>query len=81
MFCQMNQETLKSSKNNHKGPSTFVPIVAKDLLKAFIYGFVLQVISRKTLCSKHFTRNSRDITYENNRNYNSYKFPLVSFLF
>ena len=35
--------------------------------KSFLYDFVFQVISEKTLCSKDFTRNIRFL-YENNRN-------------
>ena len=46
--------------------STNVSIVGKDLLRAFtgcfIYNFVIQVISEKTLCSKGFTSNLRDIS-------------------
>ena len=49
-----------------------------------IYGFVFQVISEKTLCSKNFTKNLREIFIWNNRNYNSYKFSykfiFISFL-
>ena len=30
----------------------------------FVYGFVFQVISKKTLCSKYFTRNLRDFYME-----------------
>ena len=35
---------------------------------------MIQVISEKTLCSKGFTSNLRDILHQNNRNYNSYRF-------
>ena len=40
----------------------------------FIYNFVIQVISEKTLCRKDFTSNLRDIFAWNNRNYDSYIF-------
>ena len=40
----------------------------------FIYDFVIQMISEKTLCNKHFIGNLRDILHENNRYYNSHKF-------
>ena len=46
--------------------STYVPIIGEDLLKAFystgcfIFNFVIQVISEKTLHSKGFTSNWRD---------------------
>ena len=71
--------------------STNVPIVREDLLKAFCrlfyLQFVLQVISEKTLYSKGFTSNLRDIFPWNNRNYDSYRFsykfgfiPFFSFL-
>ena len=53
-------------------------------LSCFVYGFVLQVISEKTLGNKNFTSNFRDILYENNCNYNSskfsYKFAFIPFL-
>ena len=45
------------------------------------------MINEKTLCSKGFINNLRNILYENNRNYNSYRFSykfafilLLSFL-
>ena len=51
--------------------------------RCFIYGFALQMISEKTLCSKVFTRCLWGIFYENNHNYNSYKssykFTYISF--
>ena len=57
--------------------STNGPIVGGDLLRAcstgcFIYSFVIQVISEKTLCSKYFTSSLRVFLHENNRNYNFY---------
>ena len=74
-----NPQSLKKQSEQLESSLTNVHIVAEDLLRAFeklffFYGFVFQVISKKTLCSKDFTRNSRDILYENIRNYNSYKF-------
>ena len=42
------------------------------------------MISKKTLCSKDFTSNLRNILHENNRSYNScrfsYKFAFIPFL-
>ena len=35
---------------------------------------MFQVIREKTLCSEDFTKNLREVFYENNRKYNSYKF-------
>ena len=49
-------------------------------LNYFVYGVVFQVISRKTLCSKDFAKNLRGFLYENNRNYNSFKF-IYKFIF
>ena len=42
----------------------------------FIYNFVIQVISKKGLCSKGFTSNLiwKRYIHENNRIYNSYRF-------
>ena len=49
-------------------------------LSYFVYGVVFQVISQKTLCSKDFGKNLRGFLYENNRNYNSFKF-IYKFIF
>ena len=63
--------------------STNMHIVGEDLLRAFYDLF--QVISKKTLRIKDFTRNLKAILNENNHNYNSYKFSyksaFISFLF
>ena len=56
------------------------------LLPCFTYGLAFQVISKKPLCSKYFTRNSKRFLYENDRKSNFYKFsckfastPILSF--
>ena len=58
-------ESLKKLSQQFESFSTNVPIVCEDLLRAFynffIYSFVVQVISEKTLRSKDFTSNLRDI--------------------
>ena len=44
-----------------------------DFAHCFIYDFVFQGISERTLCSKDFPSYLRDILNENNYNFNSYK--------
>ena len=57
-----NPESLKKQSEQLESSLTNVHIVAENLLRAFeklffFYGFVFQVISKKTLCSKDFTMN------------------------
>ena len=58
-----NTESLKLQQ--FESSSTNVPIVGEDLLrllyKLSYLQFVIQVISKKNLCSKGFTGNLRDI--------------------
>ena len=56
-----NPESLKKQSQQFESSSANVPIVGEDLLRAFYYSFVIQVISEKKLCSKGFTNNLRDI--------------------
>ena len=67
-LCQINQEILKASKNNCNCLKAFqlmCPYLARNCWRistgCFIYNFVIQVISEKTLCSKGFASNLRDI--------------------
>ena len=61
-------------------------IVGEDLLKhstgCFIYSYVIQVISAKTLCSKVVLAICEIFLHESNRNYNSYRFSYkLAFIF
>ena len=60
-----NAESLKKILQQFESFSTNVSIVGEDLLRAryrlFYLQFYLQVISEKTLCSKGFISNLRDI--------------------
>ena len=88
---QINQKILKASKNNCNSSKDFqlmCPQLARTCWGCstgwFIYSFLIQVISDKTLCSKSFTSNLRIFLHENNRNYISfrfsYKFAFILFL-
>ena len=73
-----NPESLKKKSWQLENSSTNVSIVREDLLRVFtgyfVYGFVFEVISEKSLCSKDFTKVLREILYENNHKSSSYKF-------
>ena len=67
-LCQINQEILTASKNNCNSSKAFeliCPYLATIYWRrstgCFIYSFVIQVISEKTLCSKDFTSTFTDI--------------------
>ena len=82
MLCQLNQEILKASKNNRNSSKAF-QLVCSQLARirrrfstgCFIYNFVIQVISEKSLCSKDFSSNLRDNSYRF-----CYKFAFILFL-
>ena len=63
----LNPEILKAPENDHKSKSSLTNVitVGEDLMRAFyklfIYDFVFQVISGRTLRSKDFTNYLRDI--------------------
>ena len=68
LFPQINQEILKASKNNHSSLNAFqliCPLLTRicwgNSTGCFIYSFVIQEISEKTLSCKGFTSNLRDI--------------------
>ena len=84
ILCQINQEILKASQNNRNSSKAFqlrCPYLARicwgHSTGFVIYNFVIQVISEKTLCSKGFASNLRDIFTWKYRNYNSYKFIFI----
>ena len=93
ILCQIYQEIMKASKTNQSSCKALqlmwtllVRICRGQSTSVFVYGFVFQVISEKTLSSKDFTRNFRGILCENISNFNSYKFtykfdliPVLSF--
>ena len=61
-----NPEGLKRLSQQFESSSTNVYIFGDDMLRmfystSFIYGFVIQVISVKTLCTKGFASNLTDI--------------------
>ena len=66
--CQINQEILKTSKNNPRSSKAF-QLMCTELAKVclggsticLIYCAAIQVMSEKTLPSKSFTSNLRDI--------------------
>ena len=57
-----NPESFKKESQQFESFSTNLPIVGEDFLREFLsYNFVIQVISEKTLSSKGFTSDLKDI--------------------
>ena len=81
MLHQINQKILKASKSNRNRSKAFQlmrPKLEKICWRrsggCFIYSFEIQVISEKRLCRKVLLAIWEIILYDNERNYNSYRF-------